>query len=322
MFIESFENIGLMLLMAIPGFIIAKLKMIDSEKSIKFISVLLLYVCQPFVTFDAFLNTPFNEKILLNMAICFLLTAILIVLTAIISKIVLRVTSQNNDMGGVLSYASSFGNIGYLCVPFLQILAPGNSEIMVYASAAIVAFNILAWTFGNYLITKDKKHVSIKNIILNPATLAFLIALPFFLLNLNFTRAHSLAGLQKIISLMGNLVGPLAMLMVGICFANFQIRKSLSESKLLYPISLALVIKLIITPLLAFALLKLISVFYNTTSINLNILALASMPAANNLIMFCSLANRETQTPTSLVLLSTLISAITIPVFLNLLLLF
>ncbi|MDR0697042.1 MAG: AEC family transporter [Christensenellaceae bacterium] len=318
MFLVAFENIGLMLLMAIPGFIIAKLKMIDSQKAIKFISVLLLYVCQPFVTFDAFLNTPFDKAILLNIAVCFLITAFLISIIAILSNLIFKATIIDKEVCGVFSYASAFGNIGYLCVPFLQILAPSNTEIIVYASAAIVAFNILAWTLGNFLITKDKKHVSIKNIILNPATLSFLIALPLFMLNLNFPRFPKLSGLQKIINLMGNLVGPLAMLMVGICFANSKIRESLKNNKTYVPVAVTIIIKLLISPILAFLILKLISTFYDTGSINLNIIALSAMPVANNLIMFCSLANRETETPTSIVLLSTLIAAITIPLMLNL----
>ncbi|MDR2266124.1 MAG: AEC family transporter [Christensenellaceae bacterium] len=315
MFLIALQNVGLMLLMAIPGFIIVKLKAVDGDKSVKFVSVLLLYVCQPFITFDAFLNISFDSAILVNMVLCFVLTALLMTLIATLTYPLFGKLRLNECDRGIYAYASAFGNIGYMCVPFLQILAPDNREIIIYAGAAIVAFNLVAWTLGNYLITHDKRHIKIKNILLNPPTLAFLIVLPLFLFDINFVR-FPVAGIQQIIDLLANLVGPLAMVLVGMCFANANLRKLFTNAKAYIAIGL----KLVISPLIAFLLLKLTNVFFDTSDINLNIIALAAMPSANNLIMFCSISKLDTEHATALILLSTLISIVTIPLALELLL--
>ena len=50
--------------MAIPGFIIAKAKLIkNTDNVINFLSIMLLYVCQPFVTFNAFFTTDFDLNV-------------------------------------------------------------------------------------------------------------------------------------------------------------------------------------------------------------------------------------------------------------------
>ena len=50
--------------------------MIDSEGAVKFLSVMLLYVCQPFVTFNSFLNTPYDSSVLIGLVAVFLFTCV------------------------------------------------------------------------------------------------------------------------------------------------------------------------------------------------------------------------------------------------------
>ena len=76
LFLTSLESVALLIVMAIPGFIVAKLKMINKEEAVKFLSVTLLYILQPFVTVNSFLNTDFTMDILWNMLAIFLFTAV------------------------------------------------------------------------------------------------------------------------------------------------------------------------------------------------------------------------------------------------------
>lgn len=314
MYVFALENVGLLLLMAVPGFIIAKLKKFDTEQSIKFISVLLLYVCQPFVTFNSFLNTEYKVAVLYNMIACFIFTLVLMTIIALVTNLTMRLFKKADNMRGVFSYAGAFGNIGYLCIPFLQVLAPNNQEVILYASTAIVAFNLLTWTLGNYLITRDLKYISIKKAVLNPQMIAFIIALPLFLFNINFVRYTSLESLKNVIRLFADLVGPLAMTLVGIKLAETKIKDLFIDPKLY----VATMFKLIISPITAFLLLLLLSLFMSTRDIQLNLITLAAMPVANNLVMFCSISNIDTKVATRLIMLSTILSVITIPIALEL----
>jgi hypothetical protein len=43
-FLTTLQTVGILLAMAIPGFIVTKLKLIDSESGVKVLSVVLLYI--------------------------------------------------------------------------------------------------------------------------------------------------------------------------------------------------------------------------------------------------------------------------------------
>ena len=217
---------------------------------------------------------------------------------------------------GTLAYASSLGNAGYMCIPFLQILMPGNTEIILYASTAVVAFNLVAWTLGNYALTGDKSFISIKKIIFNPPTFTFILVLPLFIFNLNFIRFPILSGVAKIASLFNNLIGPLAMTLLGIKFAEIKLKDLLSDGKTY----ISAAIKLILSPVIALSLVLLAGLFVDTDIIKLNIVALGAMPTATNLMMFCSLYKKDTALAARLILVSTLLSIVTIPLALEFLL--
>ena len=76
LFLTSFESVALLLVMAVPGFIVAKLNMVNKGEAVKFLSVTMLYILQPFVTVNSFLNTDFSMDILWNMLAIFLFTTI------------------------------------------------------------------------------------------------------------------------------------------------------------------------------------------------------------------------------------------------------
>lgn len=313
MFLSALENIGILLLMAVPGFLISKLKMIDRAGAAKFISVTLLYVTQPFIAINSFLNTPFEKEILWNLLLVFALTAVVIVVVALLGRLIFHF-EKDLFLRGMWQYGGGFGNVGFMCIPFLQILAPDRPVVIVYATASVVAFNLVAWTLGNYLITREKKYISLKRAIFNPPTISFLIVLPLFILNLNFTRAPSLQPLQNMCRLFANLVGPLAMTLVGIKFSEITL-KSLFLDKKLYLVS---AVKLLLAPTVAFAFVKLLGLVYPVEAIALNLIAAASMPVANNSIMFATISGRDADTAARMVLLTTLFSAVTIPLTLTL----
>jgi|AGTN01.1.fsa_nt_gi Predicted permeases len=310
MFLTSLENVALLLAMAVPGFIVAKLKMIKNESAVHFISILLLYICQPFVTFNAFLNTAFDKAILLNLVIVFIVTAVFNIAVVYIGKLIMLYDKKAHPLeNGVFAYAGSFGNIGYLCIPFLQILMPGNNIVILYAASAIQAFNIVGWTLGNYVITGDKKFISVKKIFLNPVSIAFILVLPFYILDINFLRFSFLGGVAKVVKLFSDMIGPMAMTMLGIKFAEMSIKELFTD----YRVFIAAGIKLLLSPLIMFILVLLIALFADTTAYRLNLIALSAMPAANNLMMFTSMSGMDTKLPAKIIMVTTIFSIVTIP---------
>ena len=321
LFLTSLISVALLLVTAIPGFIIGKLKMIDSEGAVKFLSVMLLYVCQPFVTFNSFLNTPYDSSVLIGLVAVFLFTCVS--MSAILFGgyfLVRRFRSIDCDTAGIMAYGGAFGNVGYMCIPFLQLLDPGNHIIILYATCSVVAFNLIAWTLGNYVLTRERRFISLKSAILNPPTLSFIIALPLFMLNINFLGASDLtgaaadavSGIANICELFSDMVGPLAMTLLGIKLAEMK-AKELFNDKRAY---IAVAVKLVAAPLIGFALVYLMSTFMDVTPISLNLIALSAMPCANNIMMFATILNRDSTLAAKEVMISTVLSCITIPVIL------
>lgn len=320
LFLTGAISVGMLLLMAVPGFILGKMRSVNTESAVKFLSVMLLYILQPFVTFDSFLNTAYDPEVLINIVIVFVFTCVTIGAVLAVGSFTMRFTKFGKDVGGVIAYGGAFGNVGYMCIPFLQLMAPGDYVIILYATVSVVAFNLMAWTVGNFALTGDKRHISLKRALLNPPTLSFILALPLFLLNLNFLKAEGLtgaalkivSGIQEVIGLFSDMVGPLAMVLLGLKLADIRFGELFADGR----VYIAAGIKLIFFPLFGVALTALMSLFMNVESISLNLIAMTAMPCAQNVIMFSTLYDKDSALAAKEVTVSTLLSIVTIPVML------
>lgn len=320
LFLTGAISVGMLLLMAVPGFILGKMRSVNTESAVKFLSVMLLYILQPFVTFDSFLNTAYDPEVLINIVIVFVFTCVTIGAVLAVGSFAMRFTKFGKDVGGVIAYGGAFGNVGYMCIPFLQLMAPGDYVIILYATVSVVAFNLMAWTVGNFALTGDKLHISLKRALLNPPTLSFILALPLFLLNLNFIKAEGLtgaalkivSGIQEVIGLFSDMVGPLAMVLLGLKLADIRFGELFADGR----VYIAAGIKLIFFPLFGVALTALMSLFMNVESISLNLIAMSAMPCAQNVIMFSTLYDKDSALAAKEVTVSTLLSIVTIPVML------
>ena len=320
LFLTGAISVGMLLLMAVPGFILGKMRSVNTESAVKFLSVMLLYILQPFVTFDSFLNTAYDPEVLINIVIVFVFTCVTIGAVLAVGSFAMRFTKFGKDVGGVIAYGGAFGNVGYMCIPFLQLMAPGDYVIILYATVSVVAFNLMAWTVGNFALTGDKRHISLKRALLNPPTLSFILALPLFLLNLNFLKAEGLtgaalkvvSGIQEVIGLFSDMVGPLAMVLLGLKLADIRFGELFADGR----VYIATGIKLIFFPLFGVALTALMSLFMNVESISLNLIAMSAMPCAQNVIMFSTLYDKDSALAAKEVTVSTLLSIVTIPVML------
>lgn len=320
LFLTGAISVGMLLLMAVPGFILGKMRSVNTESAVKFLSVMLLYILQPFVTFDSFLNTAYDPEVLINIVIVFVFTCVTIGAVLAVGSFAMRFTKFGQDVGGVIAYGGAFGNVGYMCIPFLQLMAPGDYVIILYATVSVVAFNLMAWTVGNFALTGDKRHISLKRALLNPPTLSFILALPLFLLNLNFLKAEGLtgaalkvvSGIQEVIGLFSDMVGPLAMVLLGLKLADIRFGELFADGR----VYIAAGIKLIFFPLFGVALTALMSLFMNVESISLNLIATSAMPCAQNVIMFSTLYDKDSALAAKEVTVSTLLSIVTIPVML------
>jgi len=304
----AFQNVFILALLAIPGFIAVKAKILSEESTSKVLTVILLYICQPFVTIDAFMNTAFRAEILLNLVYIFIFTFLHMGVMLAIARLVFA-GKKESPKYAAYNFACTFGNIGYMCIPFLQMLTNYNTEIILYASGSMLSFNILAWTYGCYLFSKNKKDISAKRILLNPPTLTFLILLPFFVTNINFITVSYLAPIKEASRIFSMLTAPLSMTILGAKFASMKGKELFNDINLITVVG----IKNFLSPLVGFGIVALFSLFLNLDNIKLNMIVLSAMPVATNVMMFAEMNKGERQSPAKLVAASTLLSIVTIP---------
>ncbi len=305
-----------LLALALPGYIFAKAKMLPKSAS-EVLSVIVLYCCQPVVVITSFQKCAFSVDICLNMLIVFALAAALHIVFFIGLRLALS-KSADTDRIRIIKYASVFSNCGFMGLPFLQSLFSESgmqSEILIYGAVIIVVWNIMNWTFGVYILTKDKKEVSLKKVLLNPVIIAVYIGFAmFFILQKPLVELAAegtigykiLSKLMSSLEFISDMVTPLSMIVIGIRLANVNL-KQLFMDKWAY---LSSAIKLVVFPLAAIFTVAYLPI---PSTIKYTVFFLLAMPSATSSVMMAVKFNQNSDFATVCVLLSTILCIITLP---------
>ncbi len=316
-FTTSLIRVGLLVAMAVPGFVLKKLKKLP-ENSIAVISALIIYISQPMLSLYSFIEASFSNELLLNMGIAFVLSIIFNLGLLLLAKVIF-LKDKNVEAGKVCTIGSALSNCGFMGIPVIKVLFD-DPQITIYALIYMIVFNIVLWTIGVYVITGDKKYVSIKKALLNLPTVVLVIALPIFFLNLNLTSSTNPAiqAMMQFCDYFNNFNAPLPMLIMGIRLADVKFREVFNSGRV-YLVSL---LKLIIFPvivLLLMFLINLIPSFNLDSNMITSLLICVAMPTATMTMTFAEIFNSDKYTAVKITLQTTLFSILTIPLFVTVL---
>jgi predicted permease len=176
----------------------------------------------------------------------------------------------------------------------------GNNGVL-FGSVYIVVYNILSWTYGIYLISGNKSDINLQKALINPGTVAILIALPLFILQIRLPDV-----LLTVIGHLANLNTPLAMLIIGGLLASVSL-PSIFRDKSVY-ISSAL--RLLAVPGL---MLLVLSLFHLDRTVLLACLIPAMAPAGTVTALFATRYEQDAGLATKIITFSTLASILTMP---------
>lgn len=298
-FLTTISSVGALFLLAVPGFILAKIKLIKPEH-IGVLVCVLLYVNQPFIMIDAFITKTYENSLLVNIGIVFLVGVISQIFIMFLGKLIFR-ADNNRLRGNAYSYASAIGNVGFMGIPVVSVLLPENAEAILYVSVFLMSFNLVAWTIGIYALTGNKKDISIKKALLNPPIIAMIVALPIF-----FLRVKLPSFLTLPISYLAMMNTPLAMIILGAKFAWIRLRELVSG----WGVYLTCFIKLVACPLIVYGCLY---PFEISRTVKIVLIILSAMPSANMVLMHAERFGGDTVAATKAVMLTTVASILTIP---------
>ncbi len=288
--------------LCLPGFFLTKANVLK-EEHIKGFAVFLLYVCSPALSIYSFQQAECNMEILTNIGILLLVTTFMQVLIMGIGFLINIKTYKIDGASRVATVAAAFGNVGFFGVPILQALLPDHPEAMVYSAVMSVMMNLIGWTLGMFMMSGDRKHVSVKNFLINPTTLCLLIALPLF-----FTNTSLPKPVMNFVEFFSKMSTPTAMTVLGMRLAFVKFRDLMDYRQVV-----AIFLKLIALPLITFGIMYALPV---DETLKISTYILSCMPPAAITLNFAELSNTSPKTAANIVVVGSLLVAITLPVLL------
>ena len=306
-FLITLITVGIMLAYAVPGYILIKVKAVKAD-SISAFSKLLMYVCQPFLTLYSFNKANFTPELGINLLIFFALITVLQLLFIGVLYLIFR-KKREDIRYRVATIASTLSNCSFLGVPILEALFPEWVNAPAYSMVFFFSMSILGWTLVSAVYTRDKKYISVKKLVLNPATISLIIALPFFLTGFKISseNGYFLGQLENMITVLARMTTPLCMLIMGMRLATAPV-KSIFNEPLPY---LCIFINQIVFPLVALGVITLLGL---DGELKWCMYVMCACPIASVVLNYAELVGQGQEMAAKCVLLGTLSCIVTLPV--------
>lgn len=289
-FIVLRQIVIMFLYMAIGGLLFQK-GLITKEGS-KSLANLLLYAVLPCVVVKSFCVARTPERVS-GLLVSFLAAFGILLLAMAVSHLLFK-KNPIDDFG------AAFSNAGFMGFPLVA--AVQGSEAIFYAAGFVALLNALQWTYGQSLISGDPGYRSPKAILKNPLVLSLLLGILIFCFELPVPAIAS-----DLLAALAALNAPLAMVILGVYLAQTD-PKTLFNDPHLYVVAAA---RLVLIPLLTILVLKLLPAEYAAIATTLVIVAAA--PIGSNVAVYAQKLGKDYAYAVRGVCLSTLLSAITMP---------
>ena len=240
MFTLLLQQLIIMFIIMVIGFITYKVKLLNQDAN-KAFSTFLLMVVNPALIISVF-QIDFDPAMALLLLFAFFAALLSHLIGIFVVNISVR--KKNNPDYGVERMASVYSNCAFMGIPIINAVI--GSEGVFFLSAYITVFNLLLWTHGVGLL---KGGFSIKNIkggLLSPVFIATMVAIFFYVtgIRLPILLVDSLGTIAGTIT-------PLAMMIAGLSIAQADL-KNIFLKLSMYKIHF---LRLIIIPFLTLGLL-------------------------------------------------------------------
>ncbi len=313
--LEMISSVAILCLMVLPGYFLSKFKLADGKFAVG-LSNFILYIAQCCLFVYSFANTKFSIGLLWNMLIIFFASILTHLLFTGVAYLFYRRTED--ALARVLRFATVFTNAGYMSLALFELLAPGNTEIKLYASVYLIFFNMYMWSIGIMLYTKDRSYIRVRHMFLNPAVIATAIGLIlFFCQSYKWINCNPVTEtLNSALNMLGQTVGPLSMVVVGVRLGMTSFKGYLKDKQMW----LYMFVRLLLSPVLVFCITKPIFLLLelwigeaSADALMMVVLVCASAPAATSASMFAERYDADAGYAGKLVSVSTILSALSMP---------
>lgn len=286
-----FIQIIILLLFVAAGFTLGKTGLVRSEHS-KVLSTLLVYVflpCNILKTFWSRFNPSYLSANWADIAISTVIVAIL----AIGSHFAVKLFTKDKYERSVQEYSLVVSNSGYMGYSLAESVFGTAMGIMTMA----LPMQVYIYTVGFAMLTKTG--LNLKKLI-NPVVIATVAGMI-----LGLTRVPFPTVAENILDSASACMAPVSMILTGLIISEFKLRE-IALNPRIYPV---IILKLIIIPL---AVGGILSLFASRATVATAVL-LYSLPCGMNSVVFPKLVGEDCRVGAGIALVSTLLSALTIP---------
>ena len=301
---EFYARLGAIGLIIILGFTLGKFKMISTETN-KEITNLLLTVFMPASLFMAF-PSEYDETSL-NLFFAGIVAGVLIMFTLIIlAKIIFNKVWFKGGLRFESQFALIFNNATFLGYQIV-VNTFGPSGVIAYCGF-IIAFNIALFSYGIWLFEHKISLKLIKSIVTNPNIIAVMLGMLLFLANIKLPTFISSA-----VGFVGNATTPLSIICIGFMLSRADFKSIFKKWRLV----LTAIIQLVLGPVVTYFLLTWLK--FPTEVVQVCTL-IQALPTATSLGLFATKYGGNNIEASELVTISTILSVITMPLMVLILL--
>ena len=285
---------ALMFIYMIVGVIIVKTKILKKEARSSLIGILINITLPCMILHSFEQDVGIQELIAAGQA---LLISACCCLTAYgIGVIIWR--KKPAEKRAVMEFATMFSNQGNAGMPIIQLVF--GSQGVFYTSFLLIPIRVLMWTLGVSLFVKQKGKARWKTLFVNPSLLVVFVGLFILLTPFKLPSVVSTA-----ITNIGNMTGPLSMMIIGASLADMNVRQAMEKDAFILS-----AVRLLGIPVLAMIILRSIGVDTMLWQVQATLLA---MPAASNTAILAEMYGRDHSFAAKCVFISTVLSLITVP---------
>ena len=297
------QQILQLFLILLMGYAVVRCGLLKAEDS-RVLSVIMVYLVLPCVVLKAFQiddSPQLRQGLVYAFALAVMLHLLFLALTAVLKK-PLRL---NTIEGATVIYS----NAAALVIPLVKALL--GEEYVVYSCAFVIVQLVLLWTHCSTSL-QGGRAIQWKKILLNVNLLSIVAGALLFFAHISLPEQ-----LVSTLNTMGNMVGPLGMLLAGMAIAESPLKQLFCTRRYYLPVAL----RLLGYPLAALLVLRLLNVAAWVPSgraILMTVYLAATTPACATLTSMAQLYHQDAAQSSALYVLSTLLSIVTMPVMIGL----
>lgn len=297
------EKIAQLFLILLMGYLVVRVGLLKPEDS-RVLSVIMVYLVMPCMILNAFQidNTPeVRTGIAYSFVVAGIMHLLFLALTALLKKPL--------KLDVIERCAVIYSNASALVIPLLQ--ATLGSEYVVYSCGFIIVQLVLLWTHASSLL-QGSSALDWKKVLTNINMIAIAAGALLY-----WFRVVLPAPLQNTMSTVGNMMGPMGMLLAGMAIAEKPLWEVFCTRRNYLPT----VLRLVVCPLVVLVLLWVChasSWVADGKNILMTVYLAAITPACATVTSMAQLYDRDAAHSSALYVLTTLLSIVSMPVMIGL----